>query len=60
MGDTLDEISAEQIGQADGAEGSIELRVLVQRSATANSVSGPAPWFAGLNTSNMRRSEGWR
>jgi hypothetical protein len=29
-------------------------RASVQRSDTANSVSGPAPWLAGLQTSTLR------
>jgi Protein of unknown function (DUF664) len=34
---------------------------LAQRSATANSVSGPAPWLAGLKTKTMRTPpDGWR
>jgi hypothetical protein len=37
------------------------LRAPVQRSDTANSVSGPAPWLAGLKTSTLRTPpDGWR
>lgn len=36
-------------------------RASVQRSGTANSVSGPAPWLAGLKTSTLRTPpDGWR